>query len=452
MSAQQNPDGATGKQQAVTGIGFSAVKQHTNFLCKKPDKMHGLYGNDSQWTLTDGENEISVRGKEAIKKEIQRREKVENVRMEGVHCQSAPNGAVLVMTTGIIITEKKPAPGWYFAQVFLLQPTSSGGWYFRNETFRYITAVHPAQPAPVAPASVPGPAVPAEEQSGPAAGKQTKNGKNTTKAASNRGGNIAAQKTEKKDNAENGQQLLKERMAAAAEAKRKREEKQKAYEDLEKQTQEAIQKQNLSKQKAKKVESSWAKRVATAPAQAVKGWGSSSSVVARQQVRGTQASAAAAGKGKGKGNAAVGSAGGKSQQQSLYVKNIGEGATEDILRNAFAGFGNVTNVIINEKPNPAVSYAFVEFQTAESAAKAVKISKDKPVVLPNGATLQVEMRKPKGGGSSVSAGGAPGGRRNNAGGKRRSGNGNNGGERGSGGAGSTGRRSSGRGGSRKGRN
>lgn len=58
---------------------------------------------------------------------------------------------------------------------------------------------------------------------------------------------------------------------------------------------------------------------------------------------------------------------------NLYVKNLAEDVTEDLLRDKFSRFGKVTSVVIMKNDmGKSKGFGFVNFESPEAAKKAVK--------------------------------------------------------------------------------
>jgi RNA recognition motif-containing protein len=94
----------------------------------------------------------------------------------------------------------------------------------------------------------------------------------------------------------------------------------------------------------------------------------------------------------------------------LYVGNLSFNTTDDSLRSAFAGFGEVTDakVITDRETGRSRGFGFVTMASADQAKKAIEGMNGTPL---DGRPLRVneaEERSPRGGGGG---GGGGGGRR-----------------------------------------
>lgn len=122
----------------------------------------------------------------------------------------------------------------------------------------------------------------------------------------------------------------------------------------------------------------------------------------------------------------------------LYVGNMSFKTTEDELRDAFAEFGDVTDVFVamDKMTGRPRGFAFVTMDTAENAAKAAEALNGQDL---GGRALTVNEARPKEdrprGGGFGGGGGGGGGRGFGGGGGDRRGGGGYGDRRGGGGGG-----------------
>lgn len=67
------------------------------------------------------------------------------------------------------------------------------------------------------------------------------------------------------------------------------------------------------------------------------------------------------------------SATGTTKFQNVYVKNLSDSTTDDELKKVFGEFGNITSaVVMRDADGKYKCFGFVNFETAEDAAKAVE--------------------------------------------------------------------------------
>jgi len=116
---------------------------------------------------------------------------------------------------------------------------------------------------------------------------------------------------------------------------------------------------------------------------------------------------------------------------NIYVGNLPHKATEDEVRQAFAEFGQVTEVrlIMDKFSGESKGFGFVEMPSKAEAEKAIQEMNGKDLM---GRALNVNEARPK-----IERGGGGGGRRGGFGG---GGGGRNGGGRGRSGRGGSGSR------------
>lgn len=100
------------------------------------------------------------------------------------------------------------------------------------------------------------------------------------------------------------------------------------------------------------------------------------------------------------------------QNQKLYVGNLNFEATEDQVKDLFASFGDVQEVkiVMDRFTGRSRGFAFVRFDTADSAAKAKDGLNGQPfqgktLVIDIARTEQREPRGPMGGGDRRGPGG-----------------------------------------------
>jgi RNA recognition motif-containing protein len=124
-------------------------------------------------------------------------------------------------------------------------------------------------------------------------------------------------------------------------------------------------------------------------------------------------------------------------RMKIYVGNLPFDTTEDQLRQAFEGFGQVSevNVVMDRETGRPRGFAFVEMSTASEANAAITGLNGQDF---NGRALNVNEARPRpegggGGGGGYRGGGGGGGGRSGGGGNRGGGGGGRGGSSGGGG-------------------
>jgi cold-inducible RNA-binding protein len=105
----------------------------------------------------------------------------------------------------------------------------------------------------------------------------------------------------------------------------------------------------------------------------------------------------------------------------LYVGNLSFNSTADLVREAFASFGEVTDVhlVTDRETGRSRGFAFVTMGTPEQAQRAIAEMNGQ---LLEGRPLRVneaEARPPRGGGGGMGGGGGGGGRGRDRGGYSR---------------------------------
>ncbi len=119
---------------------------------------------------------------------------------------------------------------------------------------------------------------------------------------------------------------------------------------------------------------------------------------------------------------------------NIYVGNLSHQATEDDLRQAFEGFGQVesANIIKDRFSGESRGFGFVEMPSKTEAQKAIEEMNGKDLM---GRAVNVNEARPKVNRRDGGGGGGGGGRGRGGGGGRPGGFGGGGGGRGGGGGG-----------------
>lgn len=78
---------------------------------------------------------------------------------------------------------------------------------------------------------------------------------------------------------------------------------------------------------------------------------------------------------------------------SIYVNNLTQGTTEEMLRSTFGEFGTIKSVRIPKKGNRSPSFGFVDFEEEDAAQKAVDAPDELSI---DGNVVKVELTKSQG--------------------------------------------------------
>lgn len=78
---------------------------------------------------------------------------------------------------------------------------------------------------------------------------------------------------------------------------------------------------------------------------------------------------------------------------SIYVNNLPQSITEEMLKSKFDTYGTIKSVRIPKKGNRSPSFGFVDFEESEAAQKVIDENKDVEI---DGSAIKVEITKSQG--------------------------------------------------------